>query len=701
MQIIAALHGLLAMRASAQQCDVSTLDGLEGCSYLTVGRRLFECKRDLEGADKVIFASRINDGVCDCCDGSDEDPGGNGALCANRCESDLVLAKRSALLWHRKVQSGRHKRQELLNDLDRNRRKEADKFSYLEQQLVELDMLRLRMKIHLHREVHRENKERFRLLRERLANCVLGFYESCDFFIAGFLNDEELRVYDTKLDTRSKKTRFKHVHSSADIGYMNELSGPARVRGNLCLVQDILRDDTHKISASTGEYLAFMDTVQGKASLKLPDHETGIFRFLDEGEYGLMMGALAVGEFASLVLLPATGVFYGLDFLMHHGRRAAWKAIVHCEKLITLPSALHSLGVTMTDEDSLARASMVLQYLDITSYSIFASLWDRIHPYATWPMRISRLFWYAPRLYYEYFMTSASAILPPRRICCLLRSGLEAAATETIKLVAKLKEENDILEALRHQDLAQDIRGGTSVAGEDASIEPVSKASQRARHQKKAAITILIDYGSFKEWEAVKGLCLEQTISSYVYKFCFFKDVRQGVTLLGRFKNWGVRGSGEDEGEAPRKSRRFSKKTDASRPAADESPWVINSFEVVGLGNKQSDSSVKKDDAYYSAQVRGIGNFCLLLSSHSRLNRKTSSILAFQHYTNGARCQGQKKTRSVQVTFQCSPDHAILDVVETEICSYDMIVATPMLCTENADALSTASLGKLGVFGYA
>lgn len=53
------------------------------CSFDTVGVRVFHCKRDPPGRD-FIFSSRVNDGVHDCCDCSDEGVSG-GAACPNRC----------------------------------------------------------------------------------------------------------------------------------------------------------------------------------------------------------------------------------------------------------------------------------------------------------------------------------------------------------------------------------------------------------------------------------------------------------------------------------------------------------------------------------------------------------------------------------------------------------------------------------------
>jgi protein kinase C substrate 80K-H len=51
------------------------------CSYWTVGQRTFICKR---GSTKSLFASRVSDGFCDCCDGSDE-AGAGLVVCPDTC----------------------------------------------------------------------------------------------------------------------------------------------------------------------------------------------------------------------------------------------------------------------------------------------------------------------------------------------------------------------------------------------------------------------------------------------------------------------------------------------------------------------------------------------------------------------------------------------------------------------------------------
>jgi hypothetical protein len=50
--------------------------------------------------------------------------------------------------------------------------------------------------------------------------------------------------------------------------------------------------------------------------------------------------------------------------------------------------------------------------------------------------------------------------------------------------------------------------------------------------------------------------------------------------------------------------------------------------------------------------------------------------------------------------FTCATEHSISQIIETDICVYDMQILTPMACTEAVEKESLDILDKLGVFGY-
>jgi hypothetical protein len=61
--------------------DADEETSTSACSYWTVRQRTFLCKR---GSTKSLFASRVSDGFCDCCDGSDE-AGAGLVVCPDAC----------------------------------------------------------------------------------------------------------------------------------------------------------------------------------------------------------------------------------------------------------------------------------------------------------------------------------------------------------------------------------------------------------------------------------------------------------------------------------------------------------------------------------------------------------------------------------------------------------------------------------------
>ena len=553
------------------------------CSFHSVGRRVFQCKKDIGAEPKYLFASRLSDGVCDCCDGSDEDVAMNGGIiCTDTCESSFLISKRSALLWHRTVQAGKHKRQELLNALYRKRKKETEMFSNLEDQLKEIREMRLTMKFYNEKYSHRESSERFRLMRERLINCASGEQEFCDFFHPGFFSDDELSDFDIpEAQKKNWKPRAKISTTPSELAYLNEMSGTKRVRASVCQTRDIFRDDMYRICTTAGELLTYLESPAGSNPVRIRHHERHLFgKFVDEGEYGFMMGACALGEFFAFVVSPVTLMVYGASVGFSQVQSVAWRYVEACnvgakkeEGELKLPAALVSVCRTLVNMYTPGTVeSNVMVYLDWSSYSALARLYDFILPYVEWYNTLSRVVWYAPSLYHQFYFTNASMALPEARMNCLLRAGIQAAEKETLKLSAKLDEERRAQEALKKSDLLGEDGTGTEEEEDntDDSLSSGEKSKLKRRANKKkrpnkknSKSEERVDYGFRKEWEAVRGVCLEKEMASYQYKFCFFKEVKQGTTLLGKFYGWGTRA----DFHAREEERKTKEKKQKSRQA--------------------------------------------------------------------------------------------------------------------------------------
>ena len=541
------------------------------CSFYTAGKRVFQCKNEIGGAAILLFASRHNDGVCDCCDGSDEDSFMNGGkVCEDTCETDLVQARRVALLWHRTVQAGKHSRQDLINELERKRRKEAETFNNLEDQLRDLKAISITMQRYLFLHSPREDMERFRLLRERLFQCVYGVHERCNLFHPEFFDSSEHVEYDAPASVLEKrKPRPKLIHSENEISYSHSLTGIARVRATLCEKPDIFRDDTNYIPVAVGDLVNYLNSPAGKSPVRVRHNEKTLYgRFFDEGEYGRLMFFLALGELLSIVALPATGLVYAVHLGFTYASEQLWNGMITCATPTSgtaLPEVISSLcRIAQNTQVPGTAESNILNILDLRSYSVFLRLYDYFDPIFTWPARMARLAWHGPIMYYQFYFTRAKEGLPARRMCCLLRAGLNSTNEELARMSNRLKEEYDLREALKVGDQVVssvpvdevDYDNNLDTPGDKLDIgESGKKAKEKARRErakskkakkklaKKATNVVLVDYGLRKEWEAVKGMCLEKEFGGYQYKFCFFKEIKQGVTLLGKFSGWGGRES--------------------------------------------------------------------------------------------------------------------------------------------------------------
>lgn len=169
-----------------------------------------------------------------------------------------------------------------------------------------------------------------------------------------------------------------------------------------------------------------------------------------------------------------------------------------------------------------------------------------------------------------------------------------------------------------------------------------------------------VDYGEGSIWQGVAGDCISKDIYEYKYELCFMKKVMQNRVLLGTFNNWGETAIEKNT------DRKKNKKLTLFRPSV---PKAERSAED------------------YTSQV----------------------------YTNGATCPGGKK-RSVIVRYECGQHPDIIDVTEYEVnllvilcnmvecaqvCSYSMLVRTPLVCDERLEVDIRNALAAMNVIGFA
>ena len=145
---------------------------------------LFTCSKDspiLASLNLTIPVSRVGDGVCDCCDGSDE----NTPLlkrCNNTCQDALSNLQESALEWYMTVRSGLQTRGRLVEKVRRKKIVEERSIASLNEDLEWLRKMRVFALMKLSFERTDEKLAQITLLRHRMSNCSAGFVEACDVF---------------------------------------------------------------------------------------------------------------------------------------------------------------------------------------------------------------------------------------------------------------------------------------------------------------------------------------------------------------------------------------------------------------------------------------------------------------------------------------------------------------------------------------
>ena len=63
--------------------------------------RVGESKAREDGLNVILFPSRVNDGVCDCCNGADEYLHSGGLVCPNKCQDALATRKANELVFNK------------------------------------------------------------------------------------------------------------------------------------------------------------------------------------------------------------------------------------------------------------------------------------------------------------------------------------------------------------------------------------------------------------------------------------------------------------------------------------------------------------------------------------------------------------------------------------------------------------------------
>jgi hypothetical protein len=160
-------------------------------------------------------------------------------------------------------------------------------------------------------------------------------------------------------------------------------------------------------------------------------------------------------------------------------------------------------------------------------------------------------------------------------------------------------------------------------------------------------------------WELLREKCLTKVVKEYSYTFCFFGRVTQGSTHLGTFAE---------------PSLKVGTTATHSHRKMTWDKYVLD-YVASWLSPIQSVSSA-------SSSLSSIGN---------------STVHWFQ---DGQLCHisGKTKPRAAKAVYRCHSEDAIIEVEEAEVCVYSFVIGTPVVCSQEEEALLLKKLEKLGVF---
>eukprot|EP01038_Epipyxis_sp_PR26KG_P009870 gene9870-13277_t len=420
------------------------------CSYIS--GTSFTC--NLGGLiEQTIPASRVSDGVCDCCDGSDEITYLNPSFvgCKNTCDDDYQTIRRTALINHRILQSGMRNRKEKLDKMTQRKRREYREYDVLKQEVFELSNYMFTMRYLITQQYSAERNLRWKLIRERHTKCAGGYDEACDIYASEYIITDEL-VYEGRRPIElNPKDKFKWQHTPEEIRYLQSLSSLDRVKATICPSKDVLPDDNSRIHTRVGELVTYLSSAayqKPKELTKIELRKRALFSpFLEDGSRGHLLALQIILEIIGIISSP---IILSTHWLLHYFslfQTFVWDKIIECSDNNQLPLTLRAycLFIKSSDEDD-SRLANILSYIDYNRYSALTSFYDNFQEYFRNQIWMIRYIWLTPTVYFDYFYNKKNILLPPRRQSCLLREGLLAIEKEIIYLQNEIRE----IEALHH-----------------------------------------------------------------------------------------------------------------------------------------------------------------------------------------------------------------------------------------------------------
>jgi hypothetical protein len=436
-----------------------------------------------------------------------------------------------------------------------------------------------------------------------------------------------------------------------------------------------LHDETRRNYTTVGALVGFMKSQSGKSLMKRRRWTPTLMRrkgllgpYLEFGEEGHLRFKMTVCEILGFVALPVMlplrilGNFLEQQFAMLFDTAKMCEGGA-AEETDSISCSYFAQALSARWLRSVNKETGFPKIFDYEKSRLIMSVLGSLQPYMGTPRWILRIMWMAPQFYYDYYVDGSKYLrLPQRRQACLCREGLRVAKLEMRALETKIGEleaELAVRDSIRHEEIL-------------------------------SAEGPLKDFGPDMAWKVVDGKEIESKIGINRYKFTFFKEIWQDNVMIGSFTNWGTtRSLTQNDNAKPYYLVTISLQIKAS---------VIEY--INGILNYWYRWLDKRVD------MQAISNsftWLVGLVYHAELSDASfdsTEIYNAQFFAGGDQCFNGPR-RSAVTLFVCARDHVILDVVEIDICVYQVSVGTPLACTEDQEVGARERLEELKVYGYA
>nr|CCA24761.1 glucosidase 2 subunit beta putative [Albugo laibachii Nc14] len=469
--------------------------GTSACSYILEPLGNYHCADDRYMMQEV-HSSKVNDGICDCCDGSDEwlsSQSWKSTSCPQTCANIAFESKKTASNYLDFVRKGHERRQLDLHGPIQEAYKNIQ--LTIEKEKHEIGKLQaLKKKVEVYKE-HEERVEALRILelaKESPPNPVEGENktESSTEFNIG----EEMSISN---DPNEDSTKFTQESHGEDYFKKSDSLPDLDRKETEKLDLDLdLAPITIPVEKSDGTKISLFDYIHEQEKITYifsPAHEAQ-----DEAEVKPQQigSALQLNwRFTYLIILRTSGLLF-----------SPIRALV--EFVFFAPSMVLDLMVDSELVEDWNLTSLLLRHILKRFYT--DTLEKELHIDSTETLYGVPEFFGTHRFGYTTIIcTSLSDANSMLRQKCARSSDSEAAI--------KSPEAESLRQILSHIDQELDRH------------KKVYESHLNAFNQ---------DFGPQREFSLLRNGCLKSHVGSYTYKFCAFQEVLQDQVNLGSFTNW-------------------------------------------------------------------------------------------------------------------------------------------------------------------